>query len=270
MLKIESLEKTFNDGTAALRGASFQVQKGEFVIILGPSGAGKTSLLRSLIGLDVPTNGAVFLDGQAVTQKNLKDVHKKIGMIFQDFNLVSNLSAINNVLAGLLGTSKTLPSIFYLFTKEQKLEALKCLDRVGLLSKAYNRADQLSGGQQQRVGIARAVIKRPAVLLADEPVASLDPIISYSILALLKNICVSQGITILCNLHQVDLALKFADRIIGLADGKIVMDKQITDVDEAYIRNIYNGADQGLFFGPTDGAERPADILQFTGSVSLI
>jgi phosphonate transport system ATP-binding protein len=265
MLRIENLEKTFSDGTSALRGVSFQAQKREFIVILGPSGAGKTTLLRSLIGLDTPTSGVVYLDGQSVTQKNLMEVRKKIGMIFQDFNLVSNLSVFNNVLAGLLGTSKTLSSIFYLFTKEQQLEALKCLDRVGLLSKTYSRADNLSGGQQQRVGIARAVIKRPVVLLADEPVASLDPIISYSILTLLKNICVSQDITVLCNLHQVDLALKFADRIIGLADGKIVMDKQISDVDEAYIRNIYIGSDQGLFFGPTNGKEQPLDILQFTG-----
>ena len=169
-------------------------------------------------------------------------------MVFQDFNLVDRLSAINNVLTGLLDTSNKLMSMFYLFTREQKLLALNCLERVGLLDKAYARADQLSGGQKQRVGIARAIVKNPLLLLADEPVASLDPMISKSIMILLRDIGREIGITVICNLHQVDLALNYSDRIIGLSGGRIVLNKLTSDIDEAYIRNIYRDQDHGLLY----------------------
>ena len=169
-------------------------------------------------------------------------------MVFQDFNLVNNLSSFNNVLTGLLDSSNTLMSMLYLFTKEQKKQALSCLEMVGLLDKAYSRVDRLSGGQQQRVGIARAIIKNPTLLLADEPVASLDPKISDSIMTLLWNIRRQIGLTVICNLHQVDLALKYSDRIIGLSGGRIILDAKTKDVDEEYIRKIYDGHSAGLFF----------------------
>lgn len=262
MLEISSMGKTFADGTPALSEVSFEVGRGEFVVVLGPSGSGKTTLMRTINGLVEPTAGNIVLDGQPVVRANLKAVRKRVGMIFQDFNLVGNLSALNNVLCGLLEQCGTLSSMFYLFSREHKLEALECLDRVGILAKAHSRADHLSGGQQQRVGIARAIVKKPLLLLADEPVASLDPMISFNILSLLKDINVSHGITILCNLHQVDFALDFADRIIGLADGRIVVDQPVASLDRSYIQNIYRGHDQGMFFGPAGARPRPDDNVR--------
>ena len=175
MLEIKNLKKTFEGGTEALRGVNLKVKKGEFISILGPSGSGKTTLLRSINGLENIDYGEIFFESEKINNIYLPEVQKKTGMIFQEFNLVNNLSAINNVLTGLLNSSSKFLSMFYLFSKEQKLEALKALETVGLLNKAYNRADELSGGQRQRVGIARAIIKKPKLLLADEPVASLDP-----------------------------------------------------------------------------------------------
>lgn len=160
-------------------------------------------------------------------------------MIFQDFNLVNNLSAINNVLTGLLNSSSKFFSMFYLFTKEQKLKALQALETVGLLHKAYNRVDELSGGQRQRVGIARAIIKRPILLLADEPVASLDPKAAELIMSLLKKINKEYKITVVCNLHQVDLAMKYSDRIVGLLEGQIMFDQVASNVEKKSINQIY-------------------------------
>lgn len=262
LLKITNLSKTYDDGTVALDDVSFDVNAGEFIMILGPSGSGKTSLLRAINGLVEPTSGDIILDGQAVTRKNLLKVRKKVGLIFQHFNLVSNLSALNNVLTGLLDQNGKYASLFFCFKKELKLKALECLDMVGLLSKAYKRADQLSGGEQQRVGIARAIARKPVLILADEPVASLDPMIAYNVLSLLKRICNTQGITVICNIHQVDFALKFADRIIGLAAGKIVLDKAVENIDEKFIESIYRGHDQGMFFGPAATKSPDDDSLK--------
>ena len=264
MLSIANLSKTFDDGTRALTDVSLDVGEGEFVVVLGPSGSGKTTLLRCVNGLVTPSAGAVTVEGRRVESDTLRQVRGRLGMIFQDFNLVGNLSALNNVLTGVLDRNGTVASLLYLFKKEHKLWALECLDRVGILDKAYTRADRLSGGQQQRVGIARAIVKKPAVLLADEPVASLDPLIAFSILTLLKDINRTHGITVVCNLHQVDFALRFADRIVGLAGGRIVMDRPTGEVDEGYIQDIYRGHDQGLFFGPGAGQARAEEDLRFT------
>ena len=160
-------------------------------------------------------------------------------MIFQEFNLVNNLSSINNVLTGLLNSSSKFLSMFYLFTKEQKLEALKALETVGLLNKAYSRVDELSGGQRQRVGIARAIIKKPNLLLADEPIASLDPKAANLIMLLLKKINKEFNITIICNLHQIDLASQYSDRVVGLLDGKIIFDKSASNLNKTSINQIY-------------------------------
>ena len=160
-------------------------------------------------------------------------------MIFQEFNLVNNLSAINNVLTGLLNSSSKFLSMFYLFTKEQKLEALKALETVGLLHKSYNRADELSGGQRQRVGIARAIIKRPTLLLADEPVASLDPKAANIIMSLLKKINKEFNITVICNLHQVELASQYSDRIVGLLEGEILFNEKAKNLNKTSIKHIY-------------------------------
>jgi len=175
MLEINDLKKIFENGSPALKGVNLKINKGEFVSILGPSGSGKTTLLRTINGLETSSGGEIYFDNKKIDNNSIPEVQKKTGMIFQEFNLVNNLSAINNVLTGLLNSSNKFLSLFYLFKKDQKIEALKSLKTVGLLEKSYNRSDELSGGQRQRVGIARAIIKRPLLLLADEPVASLDP-----------------------------------------------------------------------------------------------
>tara|TARA_B100000029_G_scaffold320477_2_gene312846 strand:+ start:3163 stop:3885 length:723 start_codon:yes stop_codon:yes gene_type:complete len=239
MLEIKNLKKNFEGGTEALRGVDLKVQKGEFLSILGPSGSGKTTLLRSINGLESIDNGEIFFGNEKINKTYLPEVQKKTGMIFQEFNLVNNLSAINNVLAGLLNSSSKFLSMFYLFTKEQKLKALEALETVGLLDKAYNRADELSGGQRQRVGIARAIIKKPTLLLADEPVASLDPKAANLIMSLLKKINKEFKITIICNLHQVELATQYSDRIVGLLDGTIMFDESTLNINRANINQIY-------------------------------
>ena len=239
MLEINNLKKTFENGSPALKGVDLKINKGEFVSILGPSGSGKTTLLRTINGLETSSGGEIYFDNKEVSNNNISEVQKKTGMIFQEFNLVNNLSAINNVLTGLLNTSNKFLSLFYLFSKKQKIEALRSLETVGLLEKSYSRSDELSGGQRQRVGIARAIIKKPLLLLADEPVASLDPKSSNIILSLLKKINQEFGTTILCNLHQVDLAKKYSDRVIGLIDGKIMFDEKSSNINEAYLKKIY-------------------------------
>jgi len=240
MLEINNLKKTFDNGSPALKGVDLKINKGEFVSILGPSGSGKTTLLRTINGLETSSGGEIYFDNKEVNNNNISEVQKKTGMIFQEFNLVNNLSAINNVLTGLLNSSNKFLSLFYLFSKKQKIEALRSLETVGLLEKSYSRSDELSGGQRQRVGIARAIIKKPLLLLADEPVASLDPKSSNLILSLLKKINQEFGTTILCNLHQVDLAKKYSDRVVGLIDGKITFDEKSSNINEAYLKKIYS------------------------------
>ena len=239
MLEIKNLRKNYESGTEALKGVDLKINKGEFVSILGPSGSGKTTLLRSINGLENIDNGEIFLDNRKIDKIYLPEVQKKTGMIFQEFNLVNNLSTINNVLTGLLNSSSKILSMFYLFTREQKLEALQSLETVDLLDKAYNRVDELSGGQRQRVGIARAIIKKPLLLLADEPVASLDPKASNLIMSLLKKINKEFNITILCNLHQIDLATQYSDRIVGLLDGAVMFDESTQNINKTNINQIY-------------------------------
>lgn len=249
MIEFHQINKTFTDGTVALKDVSFRIKQGEFVVILGPSGSGKTTLLRTINGLIQPTLGTISVMGTDVNVQSLSKIRKKTGMIFQQFNLVKNLSVINNVLSGSLASFQKWQSGFYVFPKSYRLKALEVIDRVGLLEKAYHRADRLSGGQQQRVGIARAIIQEPEILLADEPIASVDPMIAYNILSLLREICLEDNITVLCSLHQVDFALQFAQRIIGLAEGKIVMDEEAKNLTKDYIRKIYASHEQGMFFG---------------------
>ena len=248
MLLIKNLRKTFQNGTKALKRVNLKICSGEFVTILGPSGSGKTTLLRSINGLESIDDGEIFFNNRKIENEYLPYVQKKTGMVFQEFNLINNLSSINNVLSGLLNSSSKFLSMFYLFSREQKLQALQSLETVGLLDKAYIRADQLSGGQRQRVGIARAIIKKPILLLADEPVASLDPKASGIVLSLLKKICNEFNITIICNLHQVELAIKFSDRIVGLLDGSIKFDSSTKNIDINYVQNIYREDNVGLTF----------------------
>lgn len=249
MIEFNKVSKIFDGTTVALEGVTAKIEQGEFVCILGPSGSGKTTLLRTVNGLVVPTSGTIRVNDIDVVPRNLQKVRHKVGMIFQQFNLVGNLSVINNVLSGSLASHQKWYSGIYIFPKALRLRALEVTDRVGLLDKAYQRVDRLSGGQQQRVGIARALMQKPKVLLADEPIASLDPMIAYNILSLLKEISSDDNITVLCSLHQVDFALRFSHRILGLSAGKIVMDEPTKKLTVDYIRKMYRTHEQGMFFG---------------------
>lgn len=242
MLQIINLSKKYtggNNSQLALKKINIEIKQGEFISILGPSGAGKTTLLKCINGLEKFDTGMIYLDKEKFDKDTIFEIQKKTGMIFQEFNLINNISVINNVLTGLLSSSSKFFSLFYLFTKEQKIKALKSLNTVGLIDKAYNLANDLSGGQRQRVGIARAIVKEPALILADEPVASLDPKSSETVMNLLRDVNKRFRTTVICNLHQSDLALKFSDRLIGLNDGQIIFDRFSKNINSNMLKKIY-------------------------------
>ena len=239
MVIVSKLKKVFPDGTVALDGISLKVEEGQFTVILGPSGAGKTTLLRSINGLVKPSKGDVTVDGIKVIEENYREIRTLVGMVFQHFNLVGNLSVLKNVLSGSLGTHQKWWSNLFLFPKASRIKALDLLDRVGLLDKAYNRADELSGGEQQRVGIARALVQDPVMILCDEPISSLDPSSAKIIMDYLRKIQNELGITILVNLHQVDVAKKYAERILGFNSGQLVFDAPPSDLTTDTIHQIY-------------------------------
>ena len=219
MLEINNLKKTFDNGTEALNGVNLKVKKGEFLSILGPSGSGKTTLLRSINGLESIDNGKISFENEKINKDNLPEIQKKTGMIFQEFNLVNNLSAINNVLTGLLNSSSKFLSMFYLFTKEQKLEALKALETVGLLNKAYERVDELSGGQRQRIGIARALYNNASTLIFDEATSALDGITEKKVMDAIYSLTGSKTIIVVA--HRL-ASVKKCDAIYLLDDGKVI------------------------------------------------
>jgi len=235
-LEVLSVTKSFG-GRAAIEDVSFSVSEHEFVAVLGPSGAGKTTLFRCVTGLLAPDRGKVRVAGLDVSTLRGRE-RRHIAVVFQQFNLVSRLSAFDNVLAGRLGYVAAWRGLARRFARADRLLGLECLDRVGLLAHAGQRADTLSGGQQQRVAIARALAQEPDIIVADEPVASLDPTISAEILALLHRIC-REGVSILCSLHQVHFAQQFADRIVGLSQGKVVIDAATADFDREAANRLY-------------------------------
>ena len=238
-ISIRSVSKRFPNGFEALKGVSADIAPGSFTVILGPSGAGKSTLLRLLNGLETPTTGEVRIGGELVDERKQRHIRSKVAMVFQQFNLVDRLSVVTNVLTGRLAHRSWVGSVFYLFRKEDMGIAREALSRVALTEKAWNRADKLSGGEQQRVGIARALAQQPKVILADEPVASLDPVSSEEIMNLLREICDRDGITVVVNLHQVEVARRFADRIIGMNAGKIVFDGSPKQMSHSVLRTIY-------------------------------
>ncbi|RLC82358.1 MAG: phosphonate ABC transporter ATP-binding protein [Chloroflexi bacterium] len=225
MLEVKNLTKIYDDGTIALNDVSFEVADGEFLIIIGLSGSGKSTLLRCINRLIDPTEGQILWDGVDITaaeQTELREIRRQIGMIFQHFNLVKRSPVLTNVLAGRLGYVNPWSSLLHRFPDEDRKMALAALERVGIADQAYKRADELSGGQQQRVGIARALMQQPRMILADEPVASLDPVLAHSILEQLEELNQEEEITIMCSLHYLDLVQQYATRVIGLRDGEIV------------------------------------------------
>ena len=242
MLKIEHLTKIFPNGTRALDDVSLEVRDGEFVSIVGLSGAGKSTLLRCINRLVEPTSGRILLDGVDVTAASgaeLRRVRRRIGMIFQQFNLVKRSSVLTNVLSGRLGWVSPMQGLVGRFPPEDYQRAFGNLERVGIPEKAYQRADTLSGGQQQRVGIARALMQEPRIILADEPVASLDPATSHSVMKYLEQVNREDGIIVLCNLHFLSLARRYATRVIALKEGRLVFDGLPGEIGPDRFKQIY-------------------------------
>jgi phosphonate transport system ATP-binding protein len=256
MLEIKNLTKVYDDGTVALRDVSFQVADGEFLIIIGLSGSGKSTLLRCVNRLIEPTEGQIVWDGvdiTAVEPGQLRQVRRQIGMIFQHFNLVRRSNVITNVLSGRLGYVNPWHSLLHRFPAEDREMAMAALERVGIADQAYKRADELSGGQQQRVGIARALMQQPRMVLADEPVASLDPVLAHSILEYLERLNQEESITILCSLHYLDLVQRYATRVIGLRGGQIVYRgtrEEIRAMTDEEFKEIYGKEAVRVSVGP--------------------
>ena len=245
-LQIQHIAKEFHNDTKALIDVDFRVSQGEFVSVIGPSGAGKTTLFRILNGMMECTGGQVLLDDKrfdSLKGRKKRELQKSIATIYQDFCLVENSTCLKNVLTAGLPDMGFFQGVFGLYGKTRKEEALKLLDRVGLLEKAEEPIKNLSGGQKQRVAIARALMRHPAILLADEPVASLDPVTGRQILGLLKSIHETDGVTILMNSHNLEFSQEFSDRLIGLKDGKVVFDGKTADLADSITAQIYNKND---------------------------
>ena len=242
MLKVEHLTKVYEDGTKALDDVSFSVERGEFLAVIGLSGSGKSTLLRCINRLIEPTAGTISWDGVDVTnasQEDLRRIRRRIGMVFQHFNLVNRSKVLTNVLSGRLGYVNPILSLINRFPKADIEKAYAQLARVGLEEKAKSRADELSGGQQQRVGVARAMMQDPEIMLADEPVASLDPVLAHSIMQYLERINQEDGVMVLCSLHFLDLVHQYSDRVIALKDGKLVFEGTPAEIDDEKFKEIY-------------------------------
>ena len=245
MIRFEKVSVTYKGGLEALKDVDLTIEDGEFVVIVGLSGAGKSTLLRALNGLVPATAGSIKIDGTEVvgaSSSELRAIRSEIGMIFQTFNLVNRTTVINNVLMGRLAKVNPILSTLGWWPAEHREAAMQSLERVGIVDKAYHRASDLSGGQQQRVGIARALAQDPSVVLADEPVASLDPITSRQVMGDLRRINQDLGITTLVNLHFLDLAKEYGRRLVGLRDGLLVFDGDISDVTDQTFHDIYGRA----------------------------
>jgi len=262
ILNIKGLSKVYSKNDArALNDVSLTVNSGEFVSVIGPSGAGKSTLLRCINRMVDATQGEVTFDGQNITTikgKALRKVRTNIGMIFQNYNLVERLSVLENVLHGRLGHKSTFAGALGLYTEAEKRDAFEILDTLGLAKHAYKRCDELSGGQKQRVGIARALMQNPKLILCDEPIASLDPNSSKVIMDHLLQINETMGITCIVNLHQVDFALQYAGRIVGINDGTVIYDGSSQAIDEQHLTDIYR-------FDQEDPPRQSAQVA-FTGA----
>ena len=253
ILEIKNLHKSYGNNTQVLRGINLQIEGGEFVCIIGLSGSGKSTLLRCINRLIEGSSGEILipsvlaglaaggakLDVLTLKPAGLRLLRRKIGMVFQQFNIVKRLSVIENVLSGGLGYQPGLRSTLRIFSREEKRQALTNLKRVGLLDHAYKRADQLSGGEQQRVAIARTLMQQPAIVLADEPVSSLDPRLSRVVLDILKRVCREDGITALVSLHTLELTREYADRVVGLKQGQIFFDGAVGELTDSIVDSIY-------------------------------
>ena len=256
MLEIKNLTKIYPDGTVALRDVSFEVEDGEFLVVIGLSGSGKSTLLRCINRLIDVTDGQIIWDGQSVVDAqptDLRIIRRQIGMIFQHFNLVKRSSVMTNVLAGRLGYANPLATLAHRFSGADRRKAIDAIKRVGLDVQTDKRADELSGGQQQRVGIARALMQDPKMILADEPVASLDPVLAHTILGYIEQMNLELDITVLCSLHYLDLVQRYATRVIGLRDGRIVYRGNRDDIrkmTDSEFKDIYGEDAERVSAGP--------------------
>jgi len=245
LIEFKNVSKTYPNGVKGLKNVNLTIEQGEFVAIIGLSGAGKSTLIRTINRMIDITEGQLVVDGVDVMTlhgKAMRRFRRKIGMIFQSFNLVTRSTAIKNVLTSMVPDMGFVKVLLGLFSKEQKIKALEALDKVGILDKAYTRCDQLSGGQQQRVALARTLNQSPSIILADEPVAALDPVTAHQVMSDFKRINEDMNISVLINIHHVDLALKYASRVIGIRAGEIVYDGPTTEVTQEVLDSIYNGA----------------------------
>lgn len=242
MLAVNQLFKIYPNGTRALHNVSFEVEQGEFLVVIGLSGSGKSTLLRCINRLHDSTKGSIIFDGSDITKlqgKKIRDLRSQIGMIFQHFNLVPRKSVLTNVLTGSLSRTSIWRSILGLWPEADKKKAMEYIKIVGLTGKEHVRADNLSGGQQQRVSIARALMQNPKILLADEPVASLDPATSHSVMQYLKKVNEELGVTVICNLHFLSLVRQYASRVIALKGGQMVYEGSPSGIDEEWFKTIY-------------------------------
>ncbi len=242
MIKFIDVCKTYPNGVQALVDVNLEIEQGEFVAVIGLSGAGKSTLIRTVNKMIDITSGELYVNDIDVSKlegKQLRKFRRKIGMVFQSFNLVNRTTVIKNVLASRVADMSLLKSILGLYSKQDKIKALEALDKVGILEKAYIRADQLSGGQQQRVALARTLAQDPEIILADEPVASLDPVMAAVVMEDFQRINEELNISIIINIHHVDLALKYAQRIVGIQAGKIVYDGKVSDINNDILKKIY-------------------------------
>jgi len=261
LVSIKEVVKTYPSGTRALDGVSLDIQRGEFVVLIGLSGSGKSTLLRCINRLVDPTSGQIVFDGVDVTAADrvaIRHVRRRIGMIFQQFNLVRRSSVFSNVLAGRLGYRSTWRTIASRPTASDVAAAFENLGRVGIADRAFSRADALSGGQQQRVGIARALMQKPELMLADEPVASLDPATSHSVMKYLEEINKKDGITVICSLHFLSLARRYGSRVVALKGGKVAFDGKPQMIDERRFKEIYGEDAEEVEIGP--GTTQPSGM----------
>ena len=242
MIEFSHVSKVYSNGVKAMDDVCLQIEQGEFVGIIGLSGAGKSTLIRTVNKMIDTTEGTLMVNGVDVSTlkgKALRKFRRRIGMVFQSFNLVTRTTVINNVLSAKVADMSLFRTLFGLYSKKDKIEALEALDKVGILDKAYTRADQLSGGQMQRVALARTLAQNPEIILADEPVASLDPVMADVVMEDFQRINKETNITVIINIHHVDLALQYADRIVGIQAGKIVYDGPASGVTDEVLRMIY-------------------------------
>lgn len=242
MIEFIYVGKTYPNGVEALKNANLTIEQGEFVAIIGLSGAGKSTLLRAINKMHPITSGELIVNGQNVSElkgKSLRQFRRNIGMVFQSFNLIKRTTVLKNVLTSKVADMPLWKSVLGIYSKEDTMTSLTSIDQVGILDKAYSRVDQLSGGQQQRVALARCLAQNPQIILADEPVASLDPVTAESVMDDFVDINRDLNITIVINIHHVDLALKYAKRVVGVKDGRIVFDGPASKVTEEVLHNVY-------------------------------